>query len=558
MKTQKPETRNQKKGRPTRSEPFPIRGRATVFLVFGFWFLVFPVDAQEARIASDFEIAAAQKQLQEQRDPLVRMAAHLNLGDLYASRHEASVAQTHYRSALEMADRERRNTRLHSDLNGYALSTAYVGLAQAKLGHRAASINAFDEAMRYASDSAKLWNLYSSGMTLLGQSPKAVAAGRRAVRIAVSAAGNSPGASTQLDLAVYRYSLASALLAEDHTAEAEELLRQIVSSLESPSFDSLRDDIARREKFEVFSTTRNDADSYLTLMNRARLRLAKIHEARGEILQAREQLERVLELRSDDPTALTTLARLAGGSDDRERSFADAFAANPFSMTLIREYETYVRSARPGLPEDSTAASRVQRAVQFEVTGRHSEAIMQLEALQARFPENDVIRFLMARNQLHSAGTAAAREALPLLTKSPELHEELQHLIADAEAETSLPPQFLLSEVNTVARPGPGELARLVALIRTNRLTPEARTRLDAVTLAATVEFAERVSATDATTTFERGMVDGIPFRFQQPTEFHGGFAAGERLELEFRVLGVSQRGSEAELVLEPLRISKS
>ena len=51
---------------------------------------------------------------------------------------------------------------------------------------------------------------------------------------------------------------------------------------------------------------------------------------------------RVAADRSDDPTALAAMARLSTSADERERYYAAAFDANPFSLPLIRDYQKYL------------------------------------------------------------------------------------------------------------------------------------------------------------------------------------------------------------------------
>ena len=524
--------------------------RAVVLLLL----LVLPLAAQETRIASDFEIASSQRQLERERDPLLKMAAHLNLGDLYLTRGEVSIAQTHYRSSRDLAEMVRVSARRNSDLSSYANATAYLGLANAKLRRAAAAFDAFEEAMRYGGDSAKLWNLYASGMTLLDKPQKAAASARRAVAIAERSAADDPSAAVLLDLAVYKYALASALSEDDD--EAEQLLREIVSILEGPKFDRIRDQIATQERFEVFSTTRSDADSYLSLMNRARLRLARIYEQRGATAAAIDQLRKVLELRTDDPTALTSLARLSANASERDQYFSAAFEANPFSMELIGQYESHVRSTRPADPAGDTTPRRVQRAVHAHTLGRYSMAAEQLDWLAERHPDNDVIRFLRGRNDLRLRGPATARSRAQELVRSPELRAELLRLIEAAEAASVLP-AFLTTRTAAKVTPNADELRALITAIQMDQLPPETRARLDELTFAATARFEEPVSATEATTTFAAGLIEGIPFRFQQPTEFRGRFSGAEPLHLEFRILGVSQRANQSVLIIEPVRISR-
>jgi tetratricopeptide (TPR) repeat protein len=205
----------------------------------------------------------------------------------------------------------------------YATATAYAALADAKLGNASAAFDEAEEAIRYTSGSAKSWNLYASAMSLLNRPPKAVAAARNAVAIASRQ-------TDKLDLAVYQYSLASALIEIGDQDEAEQLLRTVTTSLRSAGFEPLRRNIARSESFEVYSSARGDEQAYLALLNRAGLRLARLLESKGDESGARVEYERVLETRTDDPTALAALARVS------PKYFDAAFEANPFSMTLIR------------------------------------------------------------------------------------------------------------------------------------------------------------------------------------------------------------------------------
>lgn len=482
--------------------------------------------AQEPRIASDFEIATAQKQVTRERDPLLKMAAHLNLGDLYLTRQEAPVAREHYRQAEALANTEQLRARRHSDLNAYSIASAYLGLAFAKQNRAADAFDAFEEAMRYASDSAKLWNLYASGMSLVGKSPKAVAAAQRAVDIADRAAQANPTQSTLLDVSVYRYALASALIATDtRKQQAAAILERVIEVLESPAFDELRDEITRREKFEVFSTTRGDADSYLSLMNRSRLRLARVLEERGETDQALAQLREVLELRSDDAAALTAMARISAAGD-REQFFAEAFDANPFSMDLLQQYERWVAETRPAAPQGTTVSRLMQRAVHAYAVDRPAEAAATIESLRQRFPENDAVKFLSRR-------LAEIRAGLRV-------------------------PDYLVSSTTGLIPLDAHQLSELITLIRADQLSPQQRVRLDEVIFQSPATFDPPISSTPDTTTFQTGSIGPVSFRFQQPTEFRGTFPASTAVQMEFRVLGVGEESGAATLIVEPLRISRS
>ena len=61
-----------------------------------------------------------------------------------------------------------------------------------------------------------------------------------------------------LDLAVYQHALATALIDVDETKEAERLLATVTESLRSPQFAELREEAARREAFEVYTTARRE------------------------------------------------------------------------------------------------------------------------------------------------------------------------------------------------------------------------------------------------------------------------------------------------------------
>ncbi|HKO56396.1 MAG TPA: hypothetical protein VJ276_10995 [Thermoanaerobaculia bacterium] len=434
--------------------------------------LTLPLGAQN-RMASDFEIAQTEQQLAQKRDFLSQLSGRLNLGDLRLTRNELSLARAEYARALDIAMKGRLGARRDSDFTRYATATAYAGLAQAKLGDRGQAFAMLEEALRYASDDAKTWNLYATAMSLLRQPKKAASAARNAVAI-----GGDP-----LDVAVYRHSLASALIESGEAAEAEQLLARIVADLRSPAFDELKESVARKESFEIYSTARGDEAAYLSLLNRSQLRLAALYEARGDAAKARAAYQGVLDARSDDQTALAALARLSGG-EDRERYFDEAFAANPFSMTLIRQYQRE--------PHPAGAKSTGVRLVLDQMARKEYRAARAtLDALTAKFPDNDTLR---------------------------ELRRELD----DAQS----------GETN--------ELRRLLAAW--DRLTPEERVALDQRTFTGTVKF-------DSETAFESGTIDGVPFRFSEPTVFNGTF--GSTARLTFRILGATDDA----LLLEPLRL---
>jgi len=311
-----------------------------------------------------------------------------------------------------------------------------------------------------------------------------------------------------LDLAVYRYSLASALIESGETAEAERLLVRVTESLRSPAFDVLKREVARKESFEIYSTARGDEAAYLSLLNRSQLRLAALYESRGDAARAREQYERVLAARSDEPTALAALARLSTGEEERTRYFAEAFDANPFSPALIREYRQYAgghRIERVGRGERDTTGGRVRLAIEEMARGETHAARATLDPLLRQFPDNESLASL--RRELDAA--AAAPAPLPS------------------------------------ANPTAAELRALIA--RFENLKPEERAALDGMTFASRVVF----DATASPSVFESGTIDGVPFRFSEPMIFNGTFAAGTPLRLTYRILGPS--GDT--LLLEPVKV---
>lgn len=460
--------------------------------------LALPASAQ--RIASDFEIAQMEKQVATSRDFLSQVAGHLNLGDLRVTRNETTAAHAEYSRAIDIAKTERLRARKDSELGRYATATAYEGLADAKLGRAAESMAAFDEALRYASDDAKTWNLYLSAMQAVHLDEKAIAMGRNAV--ALAEAGSDP-----LDLNVFRYSLATALLAGGRNDEAQHLLATVVDALRSPRFDALRSRVARTESFEIYSTARGDEAAYLSLLNRAQLALGALDERAGDNAAARRQYENVLAGRSDDVTALAALARLSDGAE-RERYYAAAFDANPFSTSLIRQYRDYLRTAKPDAPDGATPGAAMRTALQQLARGEHRAARTTFETLASRFPNNATIAAL--------------------------------------ERETEAP------AVATLPSPQPtaGELRNFIDAFE--RLAPEQRAALDTLTLTSNVVFDPSATPPqEGQTVFETGTIDGVPFRFSEPTAFAGLFPVNVRLT--YRILGASGDA----LLVQPLKVEK-
>ena len=356
--------------------------------------IAIPAAGSPQRLASDFEIATAEKRLQSSGSSLERIAANLNLGDLRTQRMELERGRQHFRDAEALSHAAASAARRRSDFELYSLMTAYRGIAFAKLGHAEETFVAFEESLRYQSDSARVWNYYASAMMVLGYPVKAAAAARNAVLLAEEESATSRAVPVLLDLAIYRYALAGALLEGDpRSDEAATLLSSIVELLGSSKLDSLRRQIGRAEGFEVFSFVRSDADAWLSLYNRSLLRLGEVREAAGDMAGARQAFQRVLERRSDDALALAALARLSERDAERERWLAQSFAANPFSPSTILEYEKHaaVGSAEP------SGGGGVERACWLIANHRIAEARTLVSALAIEHPANAAIVFLEAR-----------------------------------------------------------------------------------------------------------------------------------------------------------------
>ena len=442
----------------------------------------------QTRIASDFELQQMQQQVARSHDFLSQVSGRLNLGDVRLARSETTPAKAEYAKALDVATKERLDARVASNMTRYATATSYAALAEAKLGHAARAYELSEEALRYDSSSSKTWNLYASAMSLLGKPAKAASAARNAVAMETD----------PLDLAIYKYALASSLIELKQTEEAERLLVDVVGALRSNQFASLRGSVARREAFEIYSTARGEEAAYISLLNRSQLRLAALYEARGADEAARLQYQHVLDARSDDPTALAALARLARSDEERERYYADAFDANPFSLALIHEYHPTTRA------EGESTGARMRRVVYAMQHDELQAALAQLDALSVQFPQNDTLRALRSEINDRASGSL----------------DFLRRKIAPTSA-----------EIHTL-------------IARFNELTPAQRAALDAATFTSVVTF-------DQPMPFETGVLEGVRFKFSEPMNFNGTFEAHAPLRLTYRILGAS--GDV--LLLEPVRV---
>lgn len=484
---------------------------ATALLLVATFLAAPRATAQEQRLATDFEIAQMESQIARSRGFEAQLGARLNLGDARAARNERTLAREEYLRALELAARERLDARAASSLSRYANATSWAALSSAKLGRPADTLALLEETARYASDDAEAWNLYASAMRIVGHPRKAVAAARNAVVIATRTADQP------LDLAVYQHALATALLDAGGTPEAELLLQSVIETLASPRLEIVRRSAEKLESFEVYSSARGDVAAYVSLLNRAQLRLASICEERGDAACARAWYRRVLERRSDDVFALTALSRLAGSAEERERLDAEAFDANPFSPALVRDYRNRLGDLPSPRIEGNGRGARMRRALVELERGDLRAARQSLDSLLAEFPTSETLK-------------ALRREA-------------------DGSATLAVP----------ASQPAAGELRALLNAFDT--ITATQRVELDRAAFTSTVRFdapAAPPPGAEAVTVFETGSVDGVQFRFATPTAFAGTFDSTAPLRLTYRIVGITRHDTRDALLLEPIRLERA
>lgn len=503
----------------------------------------------EPRATTDYEIAAAETSLREARTSVRRIAAHLNLGDLRALRTEMDLASTEYRTAERIAGQAAREARLRSDLEGYSRATAYRGIALAKLGDRSGAFASFEEAIRYQSDSPRIWNHYAWAMGLLNLPAKAEAAARNAVALAKEQADRSSTTENLLDLAIYRFALAGALLGDDPVSdEALRVLDETRDLLASPQFERIRERVADTEAFEIFSFVGDDSSAWLSLYNRVHLRLGALLEARGEIEKARDAYRGALALRSDDPQALAALARLASAESDRDRWFADSFAANPFSPSTILAFETYAGSGPE--PDADGTGGRMQRALWLLARDRLPEAQSVIERLARDHPANAAVLYLAARQMLARGNVD---DALATIDGAPTAMRQAiagkARLLRAATAERTRLAATLREQM---VDPSSALLRDVAAALASPDAGGGIRSALDLTVFSSLATMDAPESRGDGVTIFQSGSIGEWGFRFTVPTAFRGLHEEGPA-RIAYRITGVV----DGDLLIEPLGLEQ-
>lgn len=504
--------------------------------------LVLPLHAQ--RSGNDFELESLLRRVETTPISLDLLSIHLNLGDVHAARGNRSASRESYDAARAVARKIRRKARLDSDLTLYATATAYEGFAEAKLRNDRGSLLLFEEAFRYLPHSAKLRNLQSTAFLLNGHDRKAIAQGRSAVTLQSAIVARDPSTRNRLDLEIYRFSLASAEAAAGEAERALATLDEIARNLASGSFDTLREDVARRESFEIYSSVRSDADAYVSLYNRTYSRIARLREELGETLLAREAWERVLELRSDEPSALAALARL--GDVDREAAFARAIDANPHDSKLLLAYLDYLSSGNPPAADLDGKGAEFRRAAESLAAGKLADADALSISLIARHPESRTARVL--RGLVLAA--AGRREDADAIAAGFGRGSAERAAIERSHGGSFVSLDFLVR--GAFIEPTGAQLEALLEALRNDRLTPQQASDLDTMTFRSTI----RIESTPGeTTSLTSGSLDGVAFTFGRDVTFRGSFAGDSWLS--YSIIGITRVDGRDALLLEPKGLAK-
>ena len=493
----------------------------------------------QTRIASDIEIRQMEEEAKRASSFEARVTARVNLGELRSERNESAAAQREFETALEIARVERHDARRDRDMPRYALACGWSGVALARLERGTEAFAVFEEATRYSADSPGLWNLYSVAMYRLSLNEKAIGAARLSVAVAERKLGPRPAVRALLELNVHRMALAIGLLEGGDQDEAEEILRGITESLDSDAFQSLRKNLGKREEFQIVTAPTTDSGIYLTTFNRAHMRLAAIYENSGRAEEAGREYQAVVSRRSDEASALAGLARLTSDPKERDRYLIQSLDANPFAAAVVEAYQRHVESGAASPAAGGSAGSRVRLAIQQSHDRNFRGARETLEALMKVHADNDVLLSLLARTALESGDEAAARAATGKMGDTA-LRAEVEDLLGASSSR----PWFLDKPVRLVADPSEAELRTVLSLFSGNALSPADRATLDQE------EFSSIVKLDGS----EIGSINGVPFRFQTPTDFRSA-SNPKSLRLTYRILGATTAGGRDALLIESVRV---
>ncbi|HEX6179229.1 MAG TPA: tetratricopeptide repeat protein, partial [Thermoanaerobaculia bacterium] len=356
----------------------------------------------QTRIASAIEIRQMEQAAREGGDSGTRIAAYINLGDLRIGLNELAAAERDFKLALEIADQQRIDAWRLRDMGQYSLACSWMGVALGRLNRGPEAFAILEEAVRYAGNARGIWNPYSVAMYRLDRQEKGIGTGRIAVAISErNAATGRVSEHVLLELNIDRFALAQALLLteeEDAENEAEQILLRISESLESDKFASLRKNLAKKEAFEIFTAPTTDAGIFLSLFNRVHMRLAWLYEKRKLPEKAAAEFKAVLSRRSDEPIALSGLARVAATAEERDRYLILSLDANPFAEDVVNDYVKHVASgkASPAVRTGSVG-SLVRLAIQQIHANDLRRAQATLKELLAAHPNNDVLWALLTR-----------------------------------------------------------------------------------------------------------------------------------------------------------------
>jgi hypothetical protein len=96
----------------------------------------------------------------------------------------------------------------------------------------------------------------------------------------------------------------------------------------------------------------------------------------------------------------------------------------------------------------------------------------------------------------------------------------------------------------------------LLRFAASSQLLPEERSALDHARFKATVSFA-KADVNGETTILDDAVAGKVRIRCANPTAFRGIYAADAPLQLEFRLLGVSEDDRGPFLLAEPIGVSR-